>query len=73
VQASGFEILLEAAQLTDGQLSELKSLVAGEYQADPMMQDLRLVRILHAIVDGKVKPNEAIEEMRADAARRVAR
>jgi hypothetical protein len=65
-----FDLLVQQTKLTELELASLKSAIEGEYRADPMMQELRLVRTLHAIADGRVGVQQVLQEIAADKLRR---
>jgi hypothetical protein len=50
---SNFDLLVGKSGLSGEGLCELRTAISVQYPADPMMQDLRLVRTLHAIADGR--------------------
>ena len=65
-----FDLLVKQTNLKDPELISLKLAIEADYPADPMMQELRLIRTFHAIADGRVGIEEVLRDMAADQARR---
>lgn len=58
-----FTDLIEHAGLSEVDLDRLKKAIALDYPSDPMMQDLRLVRTLHSLVDRRITLAELFEDL----------